>query len=101
MKPTTVLLNFLNFFAIFFKFLRTGWVGTEYNGNFDFFPFLSVFQPVLAWNEAVMEFFNFLNIFAVIMEFSLTFWEGTKRSGNFYFLAFSEFSNLFWLGMEP
>ena len=86
-----VLLNFLLFFWNFI--LRVGW---EQNEAIIFI--FSLFQPILALNEAATIFFNFL---AILLEFSITCRVGTERNDNFYFLAFPSFSNLFWVKMNP
>ena len=83
-----VFFNFLNIFAIFLEFSLTLREGTKQNDSFLFSHFLSLFQHILDWNEAVMVFFNFLNFFAIFLEFSLPRREGTKRSDSFYFLSF-------------
>ena len=92
-----VFFNFMNIFAIFMEFSFTLRVGTKRSDNFHF---LRIFQPILAWNEAVMVFFNFLNFFAIFLEFSLPRREGTKRSDYFSFLSVSAFSILFGFGMK-
>ena len=81
-------------------------VGSERNGtkrNYNFyFLSLSLFQPILARNDAIMDFYHFFIIFLLIfLEFSITRRVGTKRNGNFYFHHSSAFSNLFWLAMNP
>ena len=59
--------------------------------------FLGIFQPILAWSEAIMVYFSFPNFVAIFLEFSISRLVGTERNDNFYFLSFSAFSNLFWL----
>ena len=85
------------FFLLFFcNFLLC--VGLERNRTkrqFLFSLFLCVFQPILAWKEAIMAFLNFLNFFAILYYASCR--NGTERNDNFYFFPFSSFSNLFWL----
>ena len=66
-----VFFNFLNIFAIFLEFSLTIREGTKQNDRFYFFHFLSLFQHILARNEAVMVFFNFSNFVAIFLEFSL------------------------------
>ena len=60
-----------------------------------------LFQPILAWNEAVTLFFNFLNFYAVFLKFSITRRVGIERNHDFYFLSFSAFSDLLWLEIKP
>ena len=91
----------MNFFAIFFGIFYYALGGNETERQFFFSLFVSLFQPILAWKEAIIGFFNFLKIFAIFLEFSFTRWVGTKRNDNFYFLYFSAISNLFWLEMKP
>ena len=101
MKAKMVFLNFLNFFAIFFLifYYTSGRNGTK--GQFLFSLFLGLFQPILAWKEAITVFFNFLNFFAIFFELSLLRLVGTKQNDNFYFLCFLALSNLFLLEMKP
>ena len=101
-EAIVVFFNFLNFFAIFLEFSITRRVGTERTGpiNFFFFLHLVIFQPFLAWNEAIMVYFNFLNFFASLLEFSITRRVGMERTDNFYFFSFSAFSNLFYAWNE-
>ena len=61
----------------------------EWNDNFYFLPFTSIFHPILALNEAIMVFFNFLNYFAIFLEFSILRRVRAKRNENFYFPPFS------------
>ena len=82
-----------NFFEIFYYASCRN--GTD--RRFLFFLFLGIFQPILAWNEAIMVYFNFPNFIAIFLEFSVSRLVGTERKDNFYFLSFSAFSNLFWL----
>ena len=95
------------YFLIFWIFLQFCWsfqlrVGQERNVMIIFFSlFLILFQPILAWNEAIMVLFSFSNFLAIFLEFSITRRAGTKRNDNFYFLSFSSFSNLFPLEMKP
>ena len=85
---------FLLFFFLIFYY--ASWRnGTD--RKFLFFLFLGIFQPILAWNEAVMVYFNFFNFIAIFLEFSVSRRVGTERNYNFYILSFSAFSNLFWL----
>ena len=95
-----IFFNFFTFVAIFLEFSISRRAGTKQNVNF-FFPFLSLFHPILASNEGVIVFFNFLKVFAFFLEFSISRRVGTKRNDYFYFLSFSAFSNQFWLEMTP
>ena len=88
---------FSNFFGIFYYAL--GRNETERQYSFSFFH--GLFQPILALNEAIPEFFNFLNFFAIFLEFLIMRQEGSKRNDNLYFLSFFAFSKLFWLEMMP
>ena len=90
--------NFFNFFAFFFAFSIPRRVGTERNDNFLFSPFLSLLQPILARNGAIMVLFNF---FAFFFEFSIMRQVGTERNDNFSSPPFSSSFNLWWLEMEP
>ena len=71
------------------------------NDNFSFLS-LSLFHPILTWNEATIVFLNFLNFFSYFF-FALSVMRrvGTKRNDNFYFLSLSAFYNLFWLEKKP
>ena len=66
-----------------------------------FSPFLGLFQPIMAWNEATTVFLNFWNFFSIFFEFFFTFRVGTKWNYNFCFPSFSAFFNLFWIEMKP
>ena len=82
--------NFLNFFAVFLEFSITGRIGTHRN---DFFLFLfslfhHLFQPILAWKEAMVVIYNFLNFFAIFWEFSIVCWVGKHRNDFFLFSLF-------------
>ena len=83
MKPQWYFLIFLIFFLEFFV---TGRVGAERNDNFYFLHFTSIFQPILALNDAIMVYFNFSNFFVIFLEFSLTGWGGTERNGTKIFI---------------
>ena len=100
MKPQWYFLIFWFFFSFFgiFYYL-SGKNGME--RQFLIFLFLGLFQPILAWNEAITVSFNLLNFFAIFLEFSITHRVGTERNNNFYFFSFPAFSNLFWLEMKP
>ena len=54
----------MNFFAIFFEFSITLWVGTKRNDNFYYPLFVSLLQPILARNDAIMDFYQFFHFFA-------------------------------------
>ena len=85
------------FFGIFYFAL--GW--NETKRQFLFSLFLCLFQPILAWNKAIMIFFNFLNFVAIFLEFSITRRVGTERNDNLYFFSFSAFPDQFWLQKTP
>ena len=93
--------NFLNFLAVFFGIFYYASVRNETERQFLFSLFLSLFQPILPWNEVIIVFFNFLNFSAIFLEFSITRRVETKRNDNFYFLSLSAFANLFWVEMKP
>ena len=95
-----IFFNLLNFFAIFLEFSLTRQFGTKRNDNFSFLS-LSLFHPILAWNEATIVFFNFFEFCSLFLEFSITSPIGRKRKDNFYFFSFSAFSNLFWHEKKP
>ena len=98
MKPNWYFLIFWIFFyflGIFYYAL--GRDGTE--REFLFSLFHRIFQPILAWNNAIMIFFNIFNFFSISLEFSIMDRVWTERNDNFYFLSFSAFSNLFWIEM--
>ena len=94
-----VFFKFSNFFAIFLEFSISCRVGTKTERYLLYSLFLGLYQPILAWNEAIIVFFNFLNFFAIFLEFSISRRVGTERNG--MTVAFSAFSNLFWLEMKP
>ena len=100
MKPYRNFL-FFEFFCYRFGIFYYESGNDETKRYFLFSLFLSLFHPILTWNEAVKEFFNFLNFFAIFLEFSITRRVRTKRNRIFYFLSFSAISNLFWLEMNP
>ena len=64
-----VVLNFFEFFFDFFGifYYALGRYETERRYLFSFF--LSLFQPIMALNEAILTFFNLLNFFANFLEF--------------------------------
>ena len=95
--------KFSNYFAIFLEFSISCRVGTKTEWYVLYSLFLGLYQPILAWNEAIIVFFNFLNFFAIFLEFSITLRERnrTERNDKFYFLYFYAFYNQFWLEMEP
>ena len=64
-----VFLNSFEFFCYFFGIFFYALGRTETERQYLFSPFLGLFQPILALNEAILAFFNFLNFFAIIMEF--------------------------------
>ena len=91
---------FFNFFEFFFFFFRIFYYALRRNEaerQYLFSFFLGLFQPILALNEAILEFFNFLNFFAI-----LNFASGREeRNYNFYFLPFSASFDLFRPEIEP
>ena len=66
---------FFPFFEFFLQifYYASDWKETE--RQFLFSPFLGLFQPILAWNEAIMVFFSLLNFFAFF------FWIFSYASG--------------------
>ena len=87
---------FSSFFGIFYYL--SGKNGTE--RQFLFFLFLGLFQPILAWNEAIMEFFTLLNFLAIF--FNLLLRVRSERNETIIFIfSLCAFSNLFWLEMTP
>ena len=90
----------MNFFAIFLEFSLTRQFGTKRNDNFSFLS-LSLFHPILAWNEATIVLFDFFEFSSLFFEFSITSPIGRERKDNFYFFSFSAFSNLFCHEMKP
>ena len=112
-KAIMVFFNFFQFYCYFFGIFYYASSKDETKQYFLFslsqsFPtyflfslFLSLFQPILAWNEAIKVFFNFLNFFAIFLEFSITVRVRTKRINSFFFLFFSVFSKLLWLEKKP
>ena len=90
----------MNFFAIFLEFSLTRQFGTKRNVNF-FFLSLSLFHPILAWNEATIVFFDFFEFSSLFLEFSITCLIRRERKDNFYFFSFSAFSYQFWHEMKP
>ena len=68
--PESGFLNFLNFFAIFF---RNFLAGVQYlrNSGLKFFPFPGLSHPILAKNNAGKRFFKFFEFFLLFFsEFS-------------------------------
>ena len=86
-----VFFNFLNFFTIFLEFSILWRVGTHQN-DFFFSLFLSLFQSIFAWNEAIMVFSNFLNFFPIFLEFFIPGRVGTHRNDFFFLFNFLIFS---------
>ena len=66
--------------------------------QFLFSLFLCVFQPILAWNEAIMVFYNFLNFFAFFFTFLL--WVGLERHGTIIFIFFLSHSFPTYFGLK-
>ena len=66
-----VFFNSLNFFANFFEFSISRWVGTKRNDNFYSLSFSSFLQFFLARNEALWVFITFTNFVAIFLEFSI------------------------------
>ena len=99
MKPHWYFLILWFFLLFFWNFLQH--IGQERNGTiFLFSLFLSLFQPILDWNEAVMVFFKFFLIFLLFFFGIFYYTNGTERNDNFYFLSFPTFSSLHWLKMK-
>ena len=73
---------FCYFFGIFYYALGRN----ETERKFLFSLFLSLFHPILAWNEAIMIFFNFLNFVAIFLEFSIMRCVGTEWNGMTIFI---------------
>ena len=90
--------NFLEFFCYFFVIFYYALGRNETERQDLLSLFLGIFQPILALNEAIMEFFNF---FAFFLAFSIPGRVGTEQIDKFYFLSFSFFSALFWLKIKP
>ena len=69
MKPQWYYLIFWFFFIFFFWifYYPSGMNGTE--RKFLFLLFLGIFQPILAWNEAITVFFNLLNFLLFFLNF--------------------------------
>ena len=67
-----VLFNFLEFFCYFYGIFYYALGRNEKERQDLLSPFLGVFQPILALNEAIMVFFSFLNIFEFFLEFSIS-----------------------------
>ena len=92
MKPQRYFLIFWFFFSLYVIFYcLPGKNGTE--RQFLFFLFLGLFQPILAWNEAITVSFNLLNFFSILF-WIFSYASGrnwTKRNDNFYFLSLSLF----------
>ena len=86
-----VFFNFFQFYCYFFGIFYYASSKDEMKRYFLFSLFLSLFQPILAWNEAIKVFFNFFNFFAIFLEFSITRRVRTKRNDIFYFLFLSHF----------
>ena len=93
--------KFLEFFFYFFRIFFYVSGSNEMERQFLFSVVFGIFQLILDWNEATMDFFNFLKFFPIFLEFSITRQVGTEHDDSFYFLPFSAFPPLFWLAMKP
>ena len=91
--------KFSNYFATFLEFSISCRVGTKTEWYLLYSLFLGLYQPILAWNEAIIIFFNILKFFAIFLEFSISCRVGTERNG--MTVSFSAFSNQFWLERNP
>ena len=74
-----VFFNILNFFAILLEFSLARWEGTKRCDNF-YSLFLSIFQPIMAWNEAATVFFNLLFFWNLLLPVE------TERNGAIIFI---------------
>ena len=98
-KPQRYFIIFWFSFVIFLEFSITLRVRTKQNDDF-YFLFLSLVQPILAGNDAILvlrQFFDFFYYFFGIFYYARV---GTERNNKFYFLSCSAFSSLFWLEMK-
>ena len=86
-----VFLIFLNFFATFFEFSITGWVGTHWNDFFCFFVFSFSAFSNLFWLGKMQQwcFLIFFEFFAIFSEFSITGRVGTHWNDFFFSLLLS------------
>ena len=64
------ILSFLQFFCYFFLIFYYASGRNEMERKFLFSSFLGLFQPTLAWYEAIIVFFIFLNFFPIFLKFS-------------------------------
>ena len=72
--------NFFEFFCLFFGIFYYALGRNETERQYLFSFFLSLFQPILALNEAILAFLNFLNFFAIffgILNYA-SGWDGTN-----------------------
>ena len=84
--------SFFSFFCHFFEIFYYASGGNETERQFLFSLFPGLFQPILARNDAIMDFYHFFHFFANffgIFYYSLH-WNGTKRQ-----FLFSPFLGLF------
>ena len=80
-----VFFNFFEFFCYFFGIFYYALGRNETERQYLFSFFLSLFQPILALNEAILAFFNF---FAIFLEFQIMRQVEMERNYNFYFPSF-------------
>ena len=93
-KAGMMFFNFLNFYTIFLKFSKPGWVGMDSEQNF-FFLILSISRPILARNKAGMMFLYFLTFYTIFLKISKPGWLRTDLEWNFV-VPFSAFLVPFW-----
>ena len=77
--------HFFHLFANFFGIFYYASSGNETELQFLFSPFLGLFQPILAWNEATMVFFDFFSLF---LEFSIYLSGKNGMESQFLFFLF-------------
>ena len=84
--------SFFQFFCYFFVIFYYEPGKDEMKWYFLFSLFLTRFQPILAWNEAIKVFFNFFQFYCYF--FVIFYYEPGKDEMKWYFL-FSLFLSLF------
>ena len=82
--------KFSNYLATFLEFSISCRVGTKTEWCLLYSLFLGLYQPILAWNEAIIVFFNFLNFFAIFfwIFYFVSCRNGTERNDSFLLCIF-------------
>ena len=91
-------------FECFCYFLRNFLNGVEYERNSGlkfFFPFLGLYHPIFAKNNARKRFFNFFDFFSFFLEFSCPDRVTTEFGAKIFFFSFLAYLIPFWLKIMP